>query len=595
MRYKKFIINRYKAITKPIEIDVEKKSLIPIIGINECGKTTILNSIFAFDFTNDLYNPSIRHLTDVHNLYSTKNDVASISAEIEISLEEYKDIYNAIQQELVKEGKKPKISLPNIKKGYVFPSSLTITREIDAGGQSKYKVNRKELLKGLPDENEFCNEVIRNLPFILYFDDFRDLFPDKIEIKLDSKDPWMSIIEELFIKTNESYSIHKLASIDKRQRNSILSDVEKKLNNTLTKEWSSFRLDDREVLQIKIDFEISETLDTRDVRVNNYIQKKQEKIIRHFLNFEVVEKSPEGIERTFYVKDRSKGFYWFFNFVMKLEFNDKTIDGSSNAIYLLDEPGSYLHPYAQNKLCKKLINLSRSNKVIYCTHTHYLLDPEVIPLNTIHIAEKSAFNSIRLQRFDGYDRSNKGLQSAFQPIFDALYLKPFNLDFTYKKVLIVEGIYDYYSFELFRERKDYGIIPGKGASSLINVISIMIGFDMDFKVLWDNDEEGLRSFKAARDYFGDEMADKHFSILQPEKTKMILQNLFEGSDLNLIKNLLQLSDETQFNKIVASLFFSKDKDSIIAKVSAKTKENFRNILCQLKLEQKDTYPVERAR
>src|ERR1700743_1547564 len=106
MKYKRFIINRYKAITEPIEINVEKKPLIPIIGINECGKTTILNSIFAFDYTNDHYNLTIRHLTDVHNLYSTKNEPASISAEIEMSLKEYKEIYAEIQKELVTAGKK---------------------------------------------------------------------------------------------------------------------------------------------------------------------------------------------------------------------------------------------------------------------------------------------------------------------------------------------------------------------------------------------------------------------------------------------------------------------------------------------------------
>ena len=73
MKYKKFIIENYKAITNTIEIDLEKNSLIPIIGINECGKTTILNAIFAFDSYNDSFDSSIHHLTDVRNLYTTEN------------------------------------------------------------------------------------------------------------------------------------------------------------------------------------------------------------------------------------------------------------------------------------------------------------------------------------------------------------------------------------------------------------------------------------------------------------------------------------------------------------------------------------------
>jgi predicted ATP-dependent endonuclease of OLD family len=327
-----------------------------------------------------------------------------------------------------------------------------------------------------------------------------------------------------------------------------------------------------------------EKLETKEIKVNGFVTKKQEQVIRHFLSFEVVEKNPEGLERTFYVKDRSKGFYWFFNFVMKLEFNDKTLEESSGAIYLLDEPGSYLHPYAQNKLCKKLINLSNDNNVIYCTHTHYLLDPEVIPLNTIHIAEKSNFGAVSLQKFNGYDRSNRGLQSAFQPIFDALYLKPFNLSFTHRKVLIVEGIYDFYSFDMFRRKRDYGIVPGKGASSLINLISLMIGFDVDFKVLWDKDGEGLKSMNDAIRYFGDEIASRHFAVLNSEKGKVILQNLYEGVDIKFLKKSLGLNEDAQFNKIVSSLYFNDNKEKILAEISSRTKQNFKEVLDSLGFE-----------
>jgi len=35
MRFKKFIVNDYKAVSNNLEIDVTKHSLLPIIGINE--------------------------------------------------------------------------------------------------------------------------------------------------------------------------------------------------------------------------------------------------------------------------------------------------------------------------------------------------------------------------------------------------------------------------------------------------------------------------------------------------------------------------------------------------------------------------------
>ena len=69
----------------------------------------------------------------------------------------------------------------------------------------------------------------------------------------------------------------------------------------------------------------------------------------------MIEKDAKGDDHYFFVMDRSKGFYWFFNFVMKLEFNPKVVENSDvDAIYLLDEPGSYLHATAQSKLAAKV-------------------------------------------------------------------------------------------------------------------------------------------------------------------------------------------------------------------------------------------------
>lgn len=53
MKYIKFIIKNYRAITNPIEIDIKKNKLVPLIGTNESGKTTILQAIYAFDYAND--------------------------------------------------------------------------------------------------------------------------------------------------------------------------------------------------------------------------------------------------------------------------------------------------------------------------------------------------------------------------------------------------------------------------------------------------------------------------------------------------------------------------------------------------------------
>ena len=70
MKYKNFIINNYRAIKGPMTIDLEKTRLMPIVGINECGKTTILKAVYCFDYSNDK-NYDGKHLISLDNLYTT--------------------------------------------------------------------------------------------------------------------------------------------------------------------------------------------------------------------------------------------------------------------------------------------------------------------------------------------------------------------------------------------------------------------------------------------------------------------------------------------------------------------------------------------
>ena len=84
MKYRKFIIENYRAIVKPLEIDVSK-GIIPLVGVNECGKTTILQALFCFDCNNDKINEG-RHLKNIMNLYETiDRGPCKITAVIEVS------------------------------------------------------------------------------------------------------------------------------------------------------------------------------------------------------------------------------------------------------------------------------------------------------------------------------------------------------------------------------------------------------------------------------------------------------------------------------------------------------------------------------
>lgn len=565
MRYTSFTVKNYRAITGPLVIDLGKKSLLPIIGINESGKTTILQAIFAFDSYNDNFNDGL-HLKDTSNLYLTSSLPALVEAEIEITDAETQEIINEL--ETAHEDLKDVLGkLKRKQRG--LPNKLTIQRNLKT---LQYTIltapfNQNELAATLPVK------ILALTPFILFFDDFRDKIEEKIVIdpkKKTDRAGWLAIIEQLFQRTDKDLSVFDLPGMEERQRKSVLAKVKRHLNKTLTEEWQNFRLDDREALEISIDMQ-KETL------ANN--------VESHHLKLNVVERDTSGDDHYFFISDRSKGFFWFFNFVMKLEFNPKVLSAEDrNTIYLLDEPGSYLHAFGQSKLCNKLRSLSESNRVIYCTHSHYLLNPEVIPLSSIHVADKDGNGNVTLVSIHEYRGNILERRSAFQPVLDALQIKPFLLDLSHSRTIIVEGIFDYYAMEIFRQNRPIGILPSVGAGSIKYYVSLMIAWQISFRALWDNDDAGRTAKRNTEDLFGSDIAEKSFFLLPaPQGTKRIMQDLFDPNDLKLFREGLGIP-ESSFEKTIAALFFSPQKGELVARISQTTRANFEELFRSLNLD-----------
>ena len=560
MKYTKFTLKDYKAIAGELEIDI-RKSLLPVIGINESGKTSILWGIFAFDEANDSLNEG-RHIKNVGNLYKTSNrGEPSIIADIEATKDELIDFLDSIDgaAETVAEAK------AEIKKYKRALSSWAGVIRIKRNLISKvYSIENSEL-KGFSHLNPLMiEECLGSTPYILYFDDFRDTIHEEILIEGDAKSPkgWLAIIEQLFKKTNPSYSVYKLQATEELQRKSIMADVCKVLNNTLAKEWEKFTLEEGSRLDVDIQYAATEN------KLNLFIKE-----------------NIAGNDRYFGIQDRSKGFYWFFNFVMKLEFNPKVRSmDDKDTIYLLDEPGSYLHSSAQAKLCEKLASLSQNNVVIYCTHSHYLLDPDKIPLSYIKIAQKSGDGSVKLVSLPEYKDDQKDKRLAIQPIIDALKIKPFITDFNFEYLCVVEGIYDYYIFEMFQgESHNLKFLPAVNADSIKYFISIAIAWRVQYVAMWDNDAEGKKEFAKAQGFFGEEEA-KRFLLLpseNPRKKSFILQDLFVGGDLKMIKQELGLPSNAAFEKTILMLYFSPKRKEIMDKISDDTKKTVKYVYTKI--------------
>jgi AAA ATPase domain len=91
---------------------------------------------------------------------------------------------------------------------------------------------------------------------------------------------------------------------------------------------------------------------------------------RHFRIWVSDDRRPEEIE----LEGRSTGLQWFLSFY--LVFLVESHDAHDGAILLLDEPGLSLHPLAQRDLSAFFKGLSRTNQLIYTTHSPFLVDAD---------------------------------------------------------------------------------------------------------------------------------------------------------------------------------------------------------------------------
>ena len=94
----------------------------------------------------------------------------------------------------------------------------------------------------------------------------------------------------------------------------------------------------------------------------------------------------------FLINERSLGFRWFFGFILFTEFRKARADESGEYLFLFDEPASNLHESSQQKLLSLFEKLIDKSKIIYSTHSPYLINPKFI-LNCFIVKDTGRENS----------------------------------------------------------------------------------------------------------------------------------------------------------------------------------------------------------
>lgn len=516
MKFTYFKFKNFKGIEKQTLSLTKGSNIFTLVGLNESGKTTILEAINFFSHkpeSLDVLELDSYSIDDIHNLIPINkrdnfNDSITIEAGLEFSeddiIEIKKEIYKS--NEIVVSDCSKKVSYTQT---YHFKNSIHQTDkdqshwEFWAKGKKKRAKNIRELTN---DENQPANTnyIRKNIPSILYFPNFLFEFPEKIYLDDTIDDPkhifYQKIIQDVLDSLDNDTNIqeHLIDRIqsternEKRNLNSLTGKMERKLSNVIFKSWND--IFNKKISQKEI------TLYTDSDDKGSYLEFNIKDDVDNYR-----------------VNERSLGFRWFFVYILLTQFRSYRKQ-NNNAFFLFDEPASNLHPSAQSELLKSFENLPN---VLYTTHSHYLINPKWLESTYVvknkgidyeNEAEYIAKNTdVSVMKYREFVSKFPSQTSYFQPILEILEYKPANLELI-PKVILTEGKNDFYTFNYYQESiKKYkfplSFIPGVSSSNLTNLISLYLGWGKKFIVLLDSDSAGIKEKKRYIKMFGQSVED----------------------------------------------------------------------------------------
>lgn len=264
------------------------------------------------------------------------------------------------------------------------------------------------------------------------------------------------------------------------------------------------------------------------------------------------------------LKNRSKGFLWFFSFLVW--FSKIQGDKNSKYILLLDEPGLSLHASAQNDLLRFIDEkLAPDYQVIYTTHSPFMIDSlKLNEVRTVYDTQNPKVGSVVSDAVEEKDSDTLfPLQAALgYTIAQNLYVSPNNL--------LVEGISDLVYLNHFSAilkeagkeglKEDVTIVPVGGADKIATFISLMRGNELSTVCLLDTFTDQSAQARLKRMVEQKIIADKKILFYHTviNQTFADIEDLFSKEEYLVLYNgafrtTVQMSDLDTDKPIMAQL------------------------------------------
>ena len=519
MQHTFFEIKNYRGIGS-VKLDLTSKPKAPVftlVGLNESGKTTVLEAIHSFSQKAD-FNPlnvpgySTR---DVHELIpisqrSNFNGEISISAGFACDAEDRRAITNFAQSELGCAITDIGATF-SVRQSWQFKDSKATSVQPRQTWDIKITARRKGERRAHPlaaatDEWKKIIAHIRELlPSILYFPNFLFELPDRILLEAGAGADegkhafYRGVIQDILDAIGEQTTLeqHILqraksgTSPDRRSMESVLLKMGSHISQTVFTSWNKIfkRVSGGKEIQVSID---------QDEAGSWYLQLRLK----------------DG-SNLYEISERSLGFRWFFAFLLLTQYRGYRKGGSRGALFLFDEPASNLHPSAQGQLLESFGRFPDHAPIVYTTHSHHMVNPDwlegtyVVKNEAIdYDADEDDYSArktiVTLHKYRTFAASHPNQSTYFQPVLDVLAYQPARLE-NVPEVVMIEGKSDYFTIRYMQwylgESTPQYLLPGTGAGSLSDPIRLYSAWGRDFVVLLDADKEGRKQKQRYQELF----------------------------------------------------------------------------------------------
>lgn len=557
MDYTAFEISNFKGI-RQLRFDLDSSNrgrITTLVGLNESGKTTILEAIDLFAGGSadldpqQLYGrirPAENDLIPISERANFNGDL-TIEASVRMSDAEFVELKSHLR-------KTHDFRLADADRDFTVADVYTYASSSFKGrktvwsftGAGRAKGERKDWRLNKQNYPEIWSEAIsfirQRLPAIWYFPNFLFDFPSKIYLAElpdeTSADTFYRVLVQdildslqLDVTVEEHLSERALSgeASDRRSLDNLVLRMGRKITEDVFSGWNRMfgrQVDKKVVLRVDVEERVSAAGAIARVP---------------YIEFQI-----EDNDGFFYVHERSLGFRWFFVFLLLTSFRGARKGSDSGLVFLFDEPASNLHPSAQEQLRSSFPRLVERCRIIYTTHSHHMIDPDWLEqtyvvrnrgLDTdVDLVDYTAKRTdIAMDRYRNFAAQHPDQSRYFQPILDVLDYAPSKLELV-PAVVMVEGKNDYYTARLAQAliagSSDLQFMPGGGAGTLDQLIALYMGWGREFVVLLDSDGEGDRQKARYIDKFGLAVMDRVFTLgdLAPSLSGKSLEAAFSESD-----------------------------------------------------------------